>query len=1741
MERKEREKEDKSGVDDEKLAEGVKAESGDEESSDEDEDDDEASDSSDSPMDDSALAQKSAMTARSRGRKWKRESLKVQQRRVREEFKRRKVADQRLSRSSTMLSALQQRYGSYYALSIPSKVDRQPMWWWQAEDDKRLLVGVSKHGMDFRAIEEDEQLGFAQRLNEEPVKQVKEEGNEQAAADTCTLIDPFVTPSATDEGASAVSPSLAAVNANGDSQLVSCICSRDPKSVKAATSSSPTKLCARCHHSFHTDCLDKARDDNTLRPEQFPPMPTQQNGRHDADDDDDEEDDNGAMDDSQEVQDDDQEEDEEEEDEQRRPAHKAKAKASKSRTSKKRGQDEDGEEDDDTALDDTVEDEQDEDDEDESTSRSRAKSASPNSWMCDRCDMVFPADRALEFRLRSLIEAFDRDRHAIARFTKRRMADKSARPAVPRKAADESNTAWTRKDRLRVQRGVQLFGCTDAGIALMRRKMDLTGKSESSLRAYCERLVAQCQLIVAQSRREQDEQSFHTTAAELQTRGEELGMLTERVDRIAAKESELQRKREDRKARQEKVGDSSASSSEAEDTSMFCSCEGKVDDDFMVSCDAQEPGCKEWYHCKCVGLQHDEELPAVWLCPNCKTKQAARAPQREDDQKLLTAPVHLKLNLPSPKSANVIDRQFLSTTSLATHSSHPSTATTPTAVVSSAFSTAATGTTPAVVPLAAAAQPVYNQNGLSFQQPTAFSFHMQPQQQQQQLPQHFASFHPQYGQHQQQLEQAFFQHRQQQQQSQQMAPYPHAGFMQQGAGQYMNGYGTAAMGVPFGHPQQFSVLQPMHFSPQYGQPQYDGSYAYAMHPQSQQDERMLLFSLQQQQQQQLAIQQHMQQQYEQQQQVSQHPQQAMYGTMSQQPHMQQALSVQLASSIAPAAPVVPLGAQSASVWPLQPPSAVPVQPIAPPNAVPPSPQPQPATVVPVAPLSHFSSLALPATSSRSSSSTPASSTPTSTSPAPASKARSPTKASPLSLGKSAKRDRDSPTDTKKRRSERDDGNKPAASRSNSLSQTAPKKVKQETLTPKHDNGSVLSAQKEPAVRADSKSPVVKVKTEAADAADELAAVPISQPGVPREASWRVRRRLYSTAAAVMQRQIEKLKVELDNEMSKLHDWHKQRMQIDNTFAASAAASLHACSQLSGFLPAADTELTPLLAQKILSRVMLLATVREVCQQPDEIVASKLSTVPTDSMPQWFQPPVHDLAVMRCVLTHGLGMIDEMLADPLFAPALASPSSGARQETRDFFVSFLRDKGPLLRRLLLACNWVQSGSRDSADDWLDWLLTSKRDWKGGGYRVNSSLSGYNVTSSATLKALTDDRAEGGKDGQSGEVALLSIQSISNWARVREAALRMNTTDGSDDEKGEEQTDRRTARRSNDYGDEEEDEGSEESERAERRRKRRSDAQSRSGRSRDDDRPDKKRHSGRRHQKVRSRLRSRSDSRSPIGHTAETIARERDGRPKLPLSLPGGVTLLSLGRIVTDRPLYAPGGSSIIFPVGFKSRRFYYSLTNAQTRTAYTSTIEEDGPQPLFIITPTDEPAQRIVAHSASAAWSTLIKRVHKLRGKGEGRSNKSGLLAFGLVHPTIKQLIGEMDGADAVRRRWRRGADAGKQAGDRERDKERERERPRDEPRTERVKEGGRRKQRKVEAEPVSDSDEDEEADGRDSDGDAFASAESDNSSASQTDDGSESSDSDGSAAERRKESSSRSERRNRRRRSGGSGERRRQR
>jgi len=131
--------------------------------------------------------------------------------------------------------------------------------------------------------------------------------------------------------------------------------------------------------------------------------------------------------------------------------------------------------------------------------------------------------------------------------------------------------------------------------------------------------------------------------------------------------------------------------------------------------------------------------------------------------------------------------------------------------------------------------------------------------------------------------------------------------------------------------------------------------------------------------------------------------------------------------------------------------------------------------------------------------------------------------------------------------------------------------------------------------------------------------------------------------------------------------------------------------------------------------------------------------------------------------------------------------------------------------------------------------------------------------------------------------------------------------------------------------------------------------------------------------------------------------------MPLLL-GDLTVESLGSIVPQTPYIT---EKHIWPVGFKSSRFYSSMMNPDIRVKYTSQILDGGEKPQFMVTAEDEPDHPIISYSPSGAWRTVLKKVMSKNPNEEARKNLSvsGTLRFGLVHPIVSHLIRELPGAE----------------------------------------------------------------------------------------------------------------------------------
>ncbi|XP_018604386.1 transforming growth factor beta regulator 1 isoform X2 [Scleropages formosus] len=141
--------------------------------------------------------------------------------------------------------------------------------------------------------------------------------------------------------------------------------------------------------------------------------------------------------------------------------------------------------------------------------------------------------------------------------------------------------------------------------------------------------------------------------------------------------------------------------------------------------------------------------------------------------------------------------------------------------------------------------------------------------------------------------------------------------------------------------------------------------------------------------------------------------------------------------------------------------------------------------------------------------------------------------------------------------------------------------------------------------------------------------------------------------------------------------------------------------------------------------------------------------------------------------------------------------------------------------------------------------------------------------------------------------------------------------------------------------------------------------------------------------------------------QQIPLDSSGRPVFPIVL-GGLTVHSLGEIITDRPHFHD--ENAIYPVGFCSTRVFASMNNPDQQCLYTCQIKDGGCGPQFEIAPEDDPQDAIVASSALTCHTNLLKAIAAKRGRPLSPIVPSGADFFGFSHPTIQNLIQSCQGA-----------------------------------------------------------------------------------------------------------------------------------
>lgn len=145
--------------------------------------------------------------------------------------------------------------------------------------------------------------------------------------------------------------------------------------------------------------------------------------------------------------------------------------------------------------------------------------------------------------------------------------------------------------------------------------------------------------------------------------------------------------------------------------------------------------------------------------------------------------------------------------------------------------------------------------------------------------------------------------------------------------------------------------------------------------------------------------------------------------------------------------------------------------------------------------------------------------------------------------------------------------------------------------------------------------------------------------------------------------------------------------------------------------------------------------------------------------------------------------------------------------------------------------------------------------------------------------------------------------------------------------------------------------------------------------------------------------------------------------------GALLVHALGEIEQDRDGFHT--KDYVMPVGYTATRIFWSTVKAKERTVYVLKIEKSSKgNPLFSITPGDDPLNKIKASSASEAYNVIMERVRNTNSSEfshgdlysklptERRSHKkffglSGPQFFGFGTNEIRELIEALPGTEAV--------------------------------------------------------------------------------------------------------------------------------
>lgn len=139
---------------------------------------------------------------------------------------------------------------------------------------------------------------------------------------------------------------------------------------------------------------------------------------------------------------------------------------------------------------------------------------------------------------------------------------------------------------------------------------------------------------------------------------------------------------------------------------------------------------------------------------------------------------------------------------------------------------------------------------------------------------------------------------------------------------------------------------------------------------------------------------------------------------------------------------------------------------------------------------------------------------------------------------------------------------------------------------------------------------------------------------------------------------------------------------------------------------------------------------------------------------------------------------------------------------------------------------------------------------------------------------------------------------------------------------------------------------------------------------------------------------------------------DDQPTFPIELSPSLTLISLGKLVTDRPAFHC--NRYLFPVGYVSEKVHMSLKDGVSPMVYRSMILDRGGQgPVFRVEVADDTNTFFESDAPSTPWTEIRCVIFKARNVQTNKRlpTASGPGFFGFSSPIVGKLFREMKGVE----------------------------------------------------------------------------------------------------------------------------------